>query len=171
MAEPLTTYKLMILALLQRSDAPLSGTQLSDFFLEKDYTNYFTVQEALHELDESAFIRKEPTHSNTHYSITPAGTQTLSFLSDKLSAGIYDDIGTYLTENQLAIRESAALLANYYRASGEQYAVRCQLKEHGSSRIDLTVTVSGRALAQAICDNWKKQSGDVYEYLMDLLIP
>ena len=63
MTEPITIYKLMILALLQRSDAPLSGTQLSDFFLEKEYTNYFTVQEALHELDESAFIKKEPTHT------------------------------------------------------------------------------------------------------------
>ena len=77
MAEPLTTYKLMILELLERSEAPLSGPQLCDFFLEKEYTNYFTVQEALHELDENAFIKKEATHNNTRYSITPAGTQSL----------------------------------------------------------------------------------------------
>ena len=170
MTEPITIYKLMILALLQRSSAPLSGTQLSDFFLEKEYTNYFTVQEALHELDESAFIRKEPTHSNTHYSITPAGAETLSFFSDKLSDGIYEDIREYLSENRLAIRETAALVANYYRAPGEQYAVRCQLKERGNPRIDLTVTVPSREIAQAVCDNWKKQSAEVYEYLMDLLI-
>ena len=83
MAEPLTTYKLMILALLEHSEAPLSGTQLSEFFLEKEYTNYFTVQEALHELDESAFIKKESTHNNTRYSITPAGTELAVVLIDK----------------------------------------------------------------------------------------
>ena len=170
MAEPLTTYKLMILALLERSDAPLSGTQLSEFFLEKDYRNYFTVQEALHELDENAFIKKEATHNNTRYSITPAGTETLTFFSDKLSRGIQDDIFEYLSANQLAIREAASILADYYKAPGEQYAVRCQLKEKEHSRIDLTITVPNKEIAEAICDNWKQQSEHVYEYLMDLLV-
>ena len=170
MAEPLTTYKLMILALLEQSDSPLSGTQLSDFFLEKDYTNYFTVQEALHELDESAFIKKESTHNNTRYSITPAGAETLSFFSDKLSDGIREDIREYLSENLLSIREDAAVLADYYKAPKDQYAVRCQLKEKENPRIDLTITVPNRELAEAICDNWKQQSEHVYEYLMDLLV-
>lgn len=170
MAEPLTTYKLMILALLDSSEAPLSGPQLSDFFLEKEYTNYFTVQETLHELDEGAFIKKEQTHNNTRYSITPAGKQTLSFFSDKLSGGIQEDIREYLCANRLAIRETAAVLADYYKAPADQYAVRCQLKEKEHPRIDLTITVPNREIAEAICDNWKKQSEHVYEYLMDLLV-
>ena len=170
MAEPLTTYKLMILTLLKESDHPLSGTQLSEFFLEKEYTGYFTVQEALHELDENAFIKKESTHNNTRYSITPAGADTLSFFSDKLSAGIREDIHEYLYENQLSIREAAAVLADYYKAPGDQYSVRCQLREKENSRIDLTITVPNRELAEAICDNWKQQNEQVYEYLMDLLV-
>jgi DNA-binding PadR family transcriptional regulator len=170
MAEPLTTYKLMVLALLEHAEAPLSGTQISDFFLEKEYTNYFTVQEALHELDESAFIKKESTHNNTRYSITPAGAETLSFFSDKLSEGIHDDISEYLSTNQLSIRQTASLLADYYKAPGDTYAVRCQLKEKEQSRIDLTITVPNRELAEAICDNWHRQSEQVYEYLMDLLV-
>lgn len=170
MAEPLTTYKLMILALLEDSDLPLSGTQISEFFLEKEYTTYFTVQEALHELDDNAFIKKESTHNNTRYSITPAGTETLNFFSDKLSCGIHEDIREYLSANQLSIREAAAVLADYYKAPGDQYAVRCQLKEKEHSRIDLTITVPNKEIAQAICDNWKQQSAHVYEYLMDLLV-
>lgn len=170
MAEPLTTYKLMILALLDHSEVPLSGTQLSAFFLEKDYTNYFTVQEALHELDESAFIKKEATHNNTRYSVTPAGAETLSFFAEKLSDGIQSDIRDYLTENRLSIRETASVLADYYKAPGERYAVRCQLKEKESPRIDLTITVPNKEIAEAICDNWKQQSEHVYEYLMDLLV-
>ena len=67
MAEPLTTYKLMILALLEHAKLPLSGTQISEFFLEKEYTNYFTVQEALHELDENAFIKT--TNLSRHYKV------------------------------------------------------------------------------------------------------
>ena len=170
MAEPLTTYKLMILALLENSDAPLSGTQLSDFFLEKDYTNYFTVQEALHELDESAFIKKESTHNNTRYSITPAGAETLSFFSDKLSSGIHEDIREYLSANRLSIREAASILADYYKTTYQKYAVRCQVRSDGAPLIDLTISVSTKEQAETICNNWKNLNEDVYALLMDLLL-
>lgn len=160
----------MILALLQHAKTPLPGSLVTDFFLEKDYTNYFTVQEILCELDESAFVKKESTHSNTLYSITPAGEQTLSFFSDKLSEGIYADIDEYLNTNRIEIREATSVLADYYRAPGEQFAVRCQLREHDKQRIDLTITVPTEELAVVICDNWKQQNEHVYEYLMDLLV-
>ena len=81
-----------------------------------------------------------------------------------------EDIREYLSANQLSIREAAAVLADYYKAPGDQYAVRCQLKEKENSRIDLTITVPNREIAEAICDNWKQQSEHVYEYLMDLLV-
>lgn len=41
MAEPFTLYKLIVLYMLEKVDFPLSNTQISDFFLEKEYTNYF----------------------------------------------------------------------------------------------------------------------------------
>ena len=40
MAEPFTLYKLIVLYMLEKVDFPLSNTQISDFFLEKEYTNY-----------------------------------------------------------------------------------------------------------------------------------
>ena len=47
-----TLYKLIILYMLQNVNFPLSNTQISDFILEKEYTNYFHLQEALSELQE-----------------------------------------------------------------------------------------------------------------------
>ena len=78
MAEPITLYKLMILSMLEHSEAPLTNTLLSDFFLGKEYTTYFTLQEALHELDEAQFIQQEASHDNIQYTITPAGQESLS---------------------------------------------------------------------------------------------
>ena len=45
MAEPFTIYKMTILYMLDKAGFPLSNTQLSNFFLEKDYTDYFRIQE------------------------------------------------------------------------------------------------------------------------------
>ena len=70
MAEPFTIYKLTILNMLDKVDFPLTNTQISDFFLEQEYTDYFRVQQVLNDLADSGLIRTESTHSNTQYYIT-----------------------------------------------------------------------------------------------------
>ena len=47
MAEPFTIYKLTILYMLSKAGFPLSNTQISNFFLEQEYTDYFRVQLSL----------------------------------------------------------------------------------------------------------------------------
>ena len=49
MTEALTLYKLMILYMLERVDFPLTNSQISEFILDKGYTNYFAVQQAVNE--------------------------------------------------------------------------------------------------------------------------
>ena len=70
MAEPFTIYKLTILNMLDKVDFPLTNTQISNFFLEQDYTDYFRVQQVISDLVDADLIRTESTHSNTQYTIT-----------------------------------------------------------------------------------------------------
>ena len=65
MAEPITIYKLTILNMLDKVDFPLTNTQISNFFLEQDYTDYFRVQQVLSDLEDASLIHAESTHSNT----------------------------------------------------------------------------------------------------------
>ena len=57
-SEPLTLYKLMVLYMLKRVNFPLSNGQMSEFFLDKSYTNYFTFQQVISELQEAVLINK-----------------------------------------------------------------------------------------------------------------
>lgn len=95
MAEPFTIYKLTILNMLDKVDFPLTNTQISDFFLEQEYTDYFRVQQVLNDLADSGLIRTESTHSNTQYYITAAGRETLGFFRDKLTDAIEHDTIAY----------------------------------------------------------------------------
>ena len=70
MAEPFTIYKLTILNMLDKVDFPLTNTQISNFFLEQDYTDYFRVQQVISDLVDADLIHAESTHSNTQYTIT-----------------------------------------------------------------------------------------------------
>ena len=68
--EQLTLYKLMILYLIEKVDFPLSNSQISEFILDKGYTNYFTVQRAFHELEEENMLRVKQIRNMSHYALT-----------------------------------------------------------------------------------------------------
>ena len=170
MAEPFTIYKLTILNMLDLVNFPLTSTQISDFFLEHEYTDYFRVQQVLNDLADTDLIRSESTHSNTQYSITAAGKETLGFFRDKITDAIERDTIAYFQKNKLELRHANSILADYYKAPNSRYAVRCQLREREVNLIDLTLTVKNKEQAEAICNNWKKQNEDVYAYLMDMLL-
>ena len=55
LTEPMTLYKLMNLYMLKQVNFPLSNAQLTSFFTEHEYTTYFTLQQALNELEESCY--------------------------------------------------------------------------------------------------------------------
>lgn len=65
MAEPFTIYKLTILNMLDKVDFPLTNTQISDFFLEQEYTDYFRVPAGL---KRSRRLRSDPhgIHTQQH---------------------------------------------------------------------------------------------------------
>lgn len=170
MAEPFTIYKITILYMLDKAGFPLTNTQISNFFLEKEYTDYFRVQEVLGDLEDADLILSESTHSNTQYSLTAAGKETLNYFQDKLSDGIEEDVRNFFEENKVEFRQENSLLADYYKTTGQKYAARCQVRSDGNTLVDLTLLVKTREQAQTICKNWKKEHEDVYAYLMDLLM-
>lgn len=170
MAEPCTIYKITILNMLDKVGFPLTNTQISNFFLDHDYTDYFRVQQILSDLVDSGLIRAESAHSSTQYHLTASGRETLGFFRDKITDAIEHDTFVFLEKNKLAIRNENSVLADYHRTPDQQYAVRCRFRQRNTDLIDLTLTVKKREQAEAICHNWKHQNEDVYAYLMDLLI-
>jgi DNA-binding PadR family transcriptional regulator len=170
MAEPFTIYKLTILYMLSKVDFPLTNTQITNFFLEQEYTDYFRVQEVLGDLSDAELLRTESTHSNTQYTLTSAGKETLEFFKDKLNEEIESDVLSFFERNKMEFKRENSILADYYKTTGQKYAVRCRVRSDGCTVIDLTLSVSTRKQAEAICSNWKKQNEDVYAYLMDMLL-
>ncbi len=170
MAEPNIIYKITILTMLDKVDFQLSNTQISNFFLENDYTDYFTIQQTLADLSGAQLIREEYTHNNTHYSITDTGRETLNILQDKITPGILEDIELFFQKNKIKYKNENSILSNYYKSMPTGFDVRCQIKEKGNSILDLTLHVQDVIQAQAICKNWQDRYMDVYAYLADNLI-
>lgn len=170
MSETVTLYKLMVLFLLKKGSLSLTNAQISDFFIEKGYTNYFTLQQVINSLLESEMITAETTRNTTRYNLTSQGEETLSYLKDKLSEGIIQDIISYLNDKKIEMVNELSVLSDYDRTPNGEYAVHFRVMEKDSPVIDMTLSVVTEALAERMCDNWQKNSSEIYGYLMERLL-
>lgn len=170
MAEAFKLYKLIILYMLNKVDFPLTNSQISEFILDKGYTNYFKLQQAISELIESGFIREESTHSRTFYHLTEEGAETIHFFKNDISPAIQEDINTFLSQKKYELKNEVAVKSDYYRNSNMEYSVRCQVIEHDMPLIDLTLTVPTEAEAITVSNNWAKKNEEIYAALMAELL-
>lgn len=172
MAEPFTIYKVTILYMLDKAEYPMTNTLISNFFMLKDYTDFFHVQEALLDLEDAELIdaRIAPSRKQYQYTLTPAGKETLGYFTDKITEGIAADVHQYLEENEIQLRKEHSVFAEYYKTTGPGYAARCQLRSGRQTLVDLTVSAGTREQAEAVCNNWRAQNEEIYFYLMDLLL-
>lgn len=169
-SDALTLYKLIILFILDKVDFPLTNAQISNFILEKDYTNYFNIQQSISELIETEFVTAQTVGHSSHYRITPSGRETLSFFDSMIPSAIQEDILKYLKDNKYSLRDEVSTLSEYFEAKKGEYAVRLRVIEKEDSIIDLSLAVPTEEDAVRICNNWRSQSQMIYAYVLGNLL-
>ena len=169
MSDPLTLYKLIILYMLNRVDFPLTKAQIGDFILEREYTNFLTLQQAIGELIDAGFVTAKSIRNRTHLILTEDGKQTLSFFGNQISDSIKKDIDEYFRNHELEMRNEVSILADYYKSTSGEYEAHLIAKDKGSNLIDLTMSVPLEETAISICDNWQKKNQEIYQYLIEQL--
>ena len=159
----------MILYLIQNANEPLTNTQITRFVLEKEYTNYFVLQQTLNQLLESGLITAESTENNTIYELSAKGQETLELFQDKISESIKDDIFVFLNTVGLYYdRESAG--SSWQKKGDDRYDVTCIIRNRKRMLLETVISVSTEEQAEAICRNWDEKYLDVYTNIMDLLL-
>ena len=124
MASPFTTYKLIILYMLQNSDGDLTNSQITDFILDRKYTNYFQLQQAVSELVEADLVEMSSQSNRSYYRLTSEGKNTLKYFSKELSSDIKKEVEEYLNSLHCKIEEHLLTPADYYPTKEGSYSVR-----------------------------------------------
>ncbi|ABX40794.1 DUF4364 family protein [Lachnoclostridium phytofermentans] len=169
-AETLMLYKLIVLYILDKVDFPLTNGQLTNFILEKEYTNYFSIQQTISELIDDQYISAETIRNSSLYQITDSGKETLSFFCNTIAQAIRDDIDIYLKEHKYSLREEVSTLADYFEVKKDEFITHLRVMEGSSAIIDLKLSVPTEREANLICNNWKQKSSDIYTYVISSLI-
>ena len=141
LAEPMTLYKLMNLYMLHQVNFPLTNAQLSNFFLDREYTTYFTLQQALNELLDAGLVKKETMRNSSRYEITKEGEETLEFFGKNISPAIVSDMDEYLKQNRFRMRNEVGLISDFYKSTNQDYIVHCEVREGKAVLVNLDISV------------------------------
>ena len=141
--DPLTLYKLIVLYMLDRVTFPLTKAQVGDFILEREYTNFLTLQQVIAELIDTELIVAKSHRNRSNL-----------------------DMSCLFTANEMEMRNEVSVLADYYKSTSGEYEARLKAKEKDVTVVEITLSVPDEDTASAICANWQKCNQDIYQYLI-----
>ena len=163
--DALTLYKLIILYMLDRVDFPLTKAQIMDFILEKEYTNFLTLQQVIGELIDAKLLTAQSFRNRTHLKLTKEGEDAIHFFENDINPDIKKDIDEYFKQNSIELRNEVSIISEYYKATSGEYEAHLIAKDKGIKLVDITISVPIEEIAQSICDNWDKKHQKVYQYI------
>lgn len=162
-------YKLIILYMLDRVDFPLTKAQIGDFILEKEYTNFMTLQTAIGELIDARLVTAQSYRNRTHLKLTKDGRETIRFFEGDINQTIKDEINDFFKENSLELRNEISIISDYYKSTSGEWEAHLMAKEKEINLLDMTISVPLEETASSICDNWNKKNQEIYQYLVKTL--
>ena len=141
--------------MLHQVNFPLTNAQLSNFFLDREYTTYFTLQQALNELLDAGLVKKETMRNSSRYEITKEGEETLEFFGKNISPAIVSDMDEYLKQNRFRMRNEVGLISDFYKSTNQDYIVHCEVREGKAVLVNLDISVPDKEQAEIMCNHWK----------------
>ena len=164
-----TLYKLIVLYMLGRVDFPLTKAQIGDFILNRDYTDFLTLQQVFAELIDANLVAAKSSRNRTYLVITDEGKATLSYFGNRVADSIKKEIDCFFSDNEMEMRNEVSILADYYKSVSGEYEARLTAKEKDVKVVEITLSVPDEDTASAICANWQKKNQEIYQYLTSQL--
>ena len=155
--------------MLDRVTFPLTKAQVGNFILEKEYTNFLTLQQVISELIDADLVEAKSNRNRTHLVITDEGRETLSFFGNRINNSIKEEISAFFNDNEMEMRNEVSILSDYYKAVSGEYEAHLLAKEKDVKIVEITLSVPDEDTASAICANWQKKNQDIYQYIIGQL--
>lgn len=167
--DALSLYKLIVLYMLNQVDFPLTKAQIGDFILEREYTNFMTLQRVIAELLDAKFVTAQSFRNRTHLKLTKDGLDAIKFFENDINPQIKEEIKDYFMANSIALRNEISIISDYYKATSGEWEAHLVAKDKDINLIDMTISVPIEETAISICDKWNKKNQEIYQYIVKQL--
>lgn len=166
--------KLLILYLINRMELSMSRAQITDFVLNKDFMDYFSLEQTLAAMQDQGLLEATEVNaqdvSTTRYAVSNEGLQNLEYFENRIPRTARVLINQYIVENRGKIKRDYESTANYFpNLESEDFQVKCGVYEDNRVLMEIIVSVDTREQAKLIQANWKNNSSAVYQKIIDAL--
>lgn len=163
--------KIILLFLIDKMDIPLSNSQISQFAMEENFMNYYTVQKYLTEMVEIGYLDKLQDNNSTRYTITGDGLTALDAFIKNVPITIRNRIAKYVSEHRKTVKQDYEITANhFFDYYNNEYIVKCGIYEDEMMLMELNLSVVTKEQALIICNNWKSNVNNLYGQIINTLL-
>lgn len=169
-SEELAQNKLLLLYIIKESPHTFSKNKLTEFILEKNYMNFFSVQQYLSELVDSDFIDLIDDENEAVYSLLEKGEIALDYFIGKIPDKIKNDLEIEFKSQKIQEKKDTQVVSEHYQRDDGQYVVNLKLVENGDTLFSLYLNVASEKQAELISRSWKERTDSIYSETIKLLI-
>ncbi len=166
--QQLAEHKLLLLYIFERFSIPLTNTQITEFIMEKEYLNYFSLQQYLTELVSSGLLEYNINEENDSYILTQKGMSALRYFKNRLSDQLIDEIQRAVEQKKKHLLKEMQIIADFTKKKENEYIVDMKAIENNTSLIELKLNVASNKQAKQICEKWKKEAPEIYQGIIHL---
>ena len=168
--EELAQNKLLLLYIIKKATKPFTNNSISEFVLEKNYMNYFLIQQYLGELVDSKFVEQSKDEDDISYHILDRGEVTLNYFKDRIPANIKEELDREFYKKEIEQKKETQILAEYFVKETNQYVVNLKLVENEETLFSLYINVANAEQAERVCNSWKNNTEFIYKNLINMLV-
>ena len=169
-SEELAQNKLLLLYIIKESTYNFTKNQLTEFILEKNYMNFFLIQQYLSELIDSDFIELVENGNEEQYNLLEKGNIALDYFINKIPEKIKKDLEAEFQSQRIQQKKETQVLTEYYQREDGQYVVNLKLVENGDTLFSLYLNVATADQAEIISHSWKERTDFIYSETIKLFI-
>ena len=162
--------KLLILYLIDKMDLPLSRSHITDYIIQSEFMDYYTLQQALGDMVDGGYLDAITDNNTTRYTLTDEGLQTLEYFEKHIPPSVRNKINCYIKENRQAIKRTFENTATFFpNAENSEFLVKCGVYEESRVLLELSISVDTRDQARIIQNNWKANAKTLYGEIINIL--
>lgn len=161
--------KLKLLYILNFIDLPLTNIEITNYILEYDMMDYFTLQLLLSELCDAKFMIINVNKGSEYYSVSSAGKSALEMFNEKLPEYFIKEVEKNFSHIKKHIKKQRELFGHYYKRKDDEYIVSLQVMENSATIFNLSINVPTESLAKSILKKWEAGPEIIFGQIMNSL--
>ena len=167
--EELAQNKLLLLYIIKTATYSFTKEDLTEFILEKDYMNYFFIQQYILELLESGFIKAD-NQDEEKFMLLEKGSLALDYFESKIPETLKEELDEIFQKEEKIKKQETQVVSEYFEKENNQFNVNLKLVENEDILFSLYLNVGTLEQAESICKIWKDEPDSVYQGIINMFI-